>query len=944
MPETIIQKPIEKDMRESYLDYAMSVIVGRAIPDVRDGLKPVHRRILYSMHQMGNTSDKPHKKSARVVGNTLGYFHPHGDMAIYDALVRMAQPFSLRYMLVDGHGNMGSIDGDSPAAMRYTEVRLSKVSNDVISDIDKETVDWIDNFDGTTKEPTVLPSRVPNLLVNGSSGIAVGMATNIPPHNLGEVVDGTIAVIDGADESGLMGIVKGPDFPTGGLIVGRGGIMKAYTSGRGIIRVRGRANIDEKKNRIVITEIPYQITKTSVIEGIVEAVKNKKVEGISGIQDHSDKDGMEVVIELKKGANADVTLNQLYVHTPLQNTFGIINLALDGKQPKVMTLFEIISSFIEFRKEIVTRRCQFELKKAEERAHVLEGLRIALENIDDVVSFLRASKDVAAARAGLMERYSLSEIQANAILEMRLSKLIALEREKIETEYQELLRKIKWLKEVLADMGKILQIIKDELLEVKEKYGDERRTEITDFEGDLEIEELIPNDSVVVTISSRGYVKRVGLDEYRAQHRGGKGVVGTGTKDEDFVQDVIVTRNHNYLLLFTDHGRLFWLKVYRVPESSRYATGKTLVSLLDLKEEKVTSCISVDRFDSGEFLVMGTKNGTLKRIGLEKFSNVRKGGIRAITLKDGDRLVEVRKTEGEQNIVIATRKGQAIKFSETQAREIGRTGQGVRGIRLKHKGDAVVGVAACKKPSLLTITEMGYGKRTSMDEYRLQSRGGSGVINIKTEGRNGDVIGIRAVDDEDEVIVMSSGGQAIRTFVRDISVIGRNTQGVRIIRLEEGEKVATFTVVPKQKEVEEAVEKAEQEEEKEVVEHIKEVVPEEEKALENNNSEDRGELETKKDDTSGGPVENKGDEKPGVVNEAPYETPAEEQVDGESESEGPEEQGPEKPGAPPMDEIPSEPLVEDKLGIDDEEDLAPDAVETEPEGQSEEVDGPRSEK
>ncbi|MBU1166122.1 DNA gyrase subunit A [Candidatus Micrarchaeota archaeon] len=796
MTEHIIKRSIEDDMRESYLDYAMSVIIGRAIPDVRDGLKPVHRRVLYAMHEMGNTHDKPHKKCARIVGDCLGKYHPHGDTAIYDSLVRMAQPFSLRYMLIDGHGNFGSIDGDSPAAMRYTECRLAKISANILSDIEKETVGWTDNFDGTTKEPVVLPSKVPNLLINGSSGIAVGMATNIPPHNLTEIVDGTIAVIDGADEQKLISIVTGPDFPTGGTIVGRSGILKAYTTGRGIVRLRGKAHIDEKKNTIVITEIPYQVTKTSVIENIVEAVKNKKIEGISGIQDHSDKKGMEVVIELKKSANAEVVLNQLYVHTQLQGTFGIINLSLVDNEPKVLGLYEMIRLFIEFRKEIVRKRCEFELKKAEERAHILEGLKKALENIDEIITFLKKSKDIVQARAGLVQNYSLSEIQANAILEMKLSRLIALEREKIENEYQELLKKITWLKDILADVGKILQIIKDELLEIRNTYGDERRTDILDSEDDIDIEELIPNDETVVVISNRGYVKRVGLDEYKTQHRGGKGVMG-GTKDEDFVQDVIITKNHNYLLLFTDQGRVFWLKVYRVPESSRYATGKTLVSLLDLKDEKVTSWISVDRFDSGEYLVMCTKKGTVKRIGLNNFGNVRRGGIRAITLKEGDRLIEVRKTDGKQEMVIATKKGQSIRFSEDDAREIGRTGQGVRGVRLKSEDDEVVGLAVCKKPALLTITENGFGKRTHIDEYRLQTRGGSGVINIKTEGRNGEVIGVRAVEDSDEVIVMSSKGQAIRICMKDISVIGRNTQGVRIIRLAEDEKVASFAVVPK---------------------------------------------------------------------------------------------------------------------------------------------------
>jgi len=798
MTEKIVERTIEKDMKESYLDYAMSVIIGRAIPDIRDGLKPVHRRILYAMEELGNVHNKPHKKSARVVGEALGKYHPHGDMAIYDALVRMAQPFSLRYTLVDGQGNIGSIDGDNPAAMRYTEVRMSKIASDLLADLDKETVSWSDNFDGTLKEPDVLPSKLPNLLINGSSGIAVGMATNIPPHNISEIIDGTIAVIDGADELQLLNIVQGPDFPTGGTIVGRTGIVQAYKTGRGIIRVRGKLEKDEKAQKLIIREIPYQVTKSALIESIVKAVKQKKVEGISGIHDRSDKQGMEVIIDIKKGHDLDVVSNQLHAHTQLQSTFGIINLAISGKQPKLLPLHDMVTEFIEFRKEIVRRRCSFELKEAEERAHILEGLRIALKNIEPIVDFLRKSKDVEAARKGLMGDYSLSEKQANAILEMRLSKLIALEQEKIENEYQELVKKIAWLKDVLGDINKILAIIKDELKEIKEKYGDGRRTVITEDEEDLDIEALIPNDDVVVVITDRGYIKRVGLDEYRAQHRGGKGVRGTGTKEEDIVQDVIVTKNHNYLMLFTDRGRVFWMKVYKAPETSRYATGKTLVNLLELKDEKVTSWISVDKFESGKYLVMFTKNGIVKRTALDNFKNVRRGGIIAITLKEGDGLVEVRKTDGNQEVIIATRKGQAIRFKETDAREIGRTGQGVIGIRLKSKDDAVVGSAVCRKPALLTITEKGYGKRTSIDEYRLQSRGGSGVINIKTEGRNGDVVGIRAVDNDDEIILMSSRGQAIRTYVKDISVIGRNTQGVRIMRLADGEKVATVAVVPKE--------------------------------------------------------------------------------------------------------------------------------------------------
>ncbi|MDD5340687.1 MAG: DNA gyrase subunit A [Candidatus ainarchaeum sp.] len=797
--QKIIPRTIEADMKESYLDYAMSVIIGRAIPDVRDGLKPVHRRILYTMHELGNVHGKPYKKSARVVGDCLGKYHPHGDMAVYDALVRMAQTFSLRYMLVDGQGNMGSVDGDSPAAMRYTEVRMARMTSELLTDLDKETVAFGDNFDGTLKEPLVLPSRVPNLLINGSSGIAVGMATNIPPHNLTEIVDGTIAVIDGAGEDEVLKLVSGPDFPTGGTIVGHAGIYQAYKTGRGIITVRGKTEKDEKRHALVISEIPYQLTKTALIESIVEAAKLKKIEGITGVHDRSDKQGMEVVIDVKKGCDLDIILNQLHAHTQLQTSFGIINLAIVGNEPKTMGLHAMIKEFVEFRKEIVRKRCVFELKEAEARAHILEGLRKALEHIDPIVAFLKASKDMDDARAGLMKRYALSELQANAILDMKLSRLISLEREKIENEYKELMKKVAWLKDVLADVAKILALIKAELNDIKGKYGDKRRTEITDGgDGEVEIESLIPNDEVVVVISSRGYVKRVGLDEYRIQGRGGKGVIGTGNKEEDFVQDVIVTRNHNYLLLFTDRGRAFWMKAYRVPEGSRYATGKTLVSLLDLKDERVTSWISVERFDSGEYLSMVTKNGIIKRTALDNFSNVRKVGIIAITLREGDSLVEVIKTDGKQDLVIATRKGQAIRFREEDAREIGRTGQGVIGIRFKEGEDQVVGIAACRKPALLTVTENGYGKRTAIDEYRAQGRGGSGVINIKTEGRNGDVVGVRGVDDGDEIIVMSSKGQAIRVPVSDISVIGRNTQGVRIIRLGEGEKVASFAAVRRQ--------------------------------------------------------------------------------------------------------------------------------------------------
>ncbi|MDO8554022.1 MAG: DNA gyrase subunit A [Candidatus Micrarchaeota archaeon] len=690
-----------------------------------------------------------------------------------------------------------SIDGDNPAHMRYTEVRMARTAEEMLEDIDKETIDFLPNFDGTLKEPTVLPSKLPNLLINGTSGIAVGMATNMPPHNLNEIVDATVAVIDGADELVVLNIVKAPDFPTGGEIVGKGGVYNAYKTGRGTIRLRGKAEIDEKKHIIRITEIPYQITKTSIIESIAESAKEKRIEGIRGIHDRSDKDGIEVIVELSRDANPEVVLNQLYVHSPLETTFGIINLAIVGKEPKVLSLFSLINEFIGFRKEVITKRTKFELRIAAERAHILEGLRIALDNIDAVVAFLRASKDVESARTGMMANYSLSEKQANAILDMKLQKLISLERKKIDDEYAELKKTIDWLKEILADVGKVMKIIKDELLEIKQKYGDERRTKILDIDGDIVTEDLIPNDDVVVVITQRGYIKRMLLNEYKSQHRGGKGVIGAETKEEDFVRDLIVTKNKNYMLFFTDKGRVFWLKAYQIPESGRYATGKTIVSMLDLKEEKVNSWITVDQFNENEFLVMATKNGILKRTSLMNFSNPRKNGVIAITLKENDQLVDVIKSNGKQEMILATRFGQAVRFDENDARELGRTGQGVIGIRLKDENDAVVGIAVCNKPSLFTITENGYGKRTPIEEYRLQARGGSGVINMKTEGRNGSVIGIAGVEESDEIIVITTGGQVIRTFIKDISVIGRNTQGVRIIRLDETakERVANFAVV-----------------------------------------------------------------------------------------------------------------------------------------------------
>ncbi|MEM4207975.1 MAG: DNA gyrase subunit A [Candidatus Bilamarchaeaceae archaeon] len=792
MAELIIPRSIEEDMKESYVDYAMSVIIGRAIPDVRDGLKPVHRRILYTMYQLNNTHDKPYKKSARVVGDCLGKFHPHGDMAIYDTLVRMAQDFSLRYPLVDGHGNMGSIDGDAAAAMRYTEVRMAKIADEMLADIEKNTVDFIDNFDGTVKEPVVLPAKIPNLLINGSSGIAVGMATNIPPHNLNEMIDAAIALIDEKSEDEVLSFIKGPDFPTGATVIGKKGIMEYFKTGKGSIKIRAKAEIEERK--ITITEIPYQITKTAIIESIVEAVKNKKVEGIAGVHDHSDKQGLALVIELKRDATPEVVLNQLYAHTLLETAMGVIMLAIVKNKPKLLTLYEMIKEFVEFRKEIVRKRCLFELEEAENRAHILQGLRIALENIDNVVALLKSAKDTQMAKDQLMTTYSLSEKQALAILDMKISKIVSLEREKIENEYKELQEKIRWLKEVLSDIKKILDIIKKELLEIKEKYGDERKTEIVDVYEEITDESLIPNKDVVVSITNNGYIKRVDINEYRLQGRGGKGIIAAETHENDFVKDIIVTKTHDYLLIFTNKGRMHWLKVYQIPETNRYALGRSIVNLLDLKDEKVTAWISVSSFAENEYLFMITKNGIVKRTSLSNFNKPRKGGIIAITLKEGDQLIDVIKTNGNDHIFIGTKKGQAIKFDENEAREIGRTAQGVIGIRL-NEGDYVIGATACRKPAILTICENGYGKRTEVSEYRLQGRGGYGVINIKTEGRNGDVVGIAAVGEKDEVIVIGSKGKSIRVPVSEISLVGRNTQGVRIIRLEEDEKVSSFAVI-----------------------------------------------------------------------------------------------------------------------------------------------------
>ncbi|MCX8175312.1 MAG: DNA gyrase subunit A [Candidatus Micrarchaeota archaeon] len=785
-------RPVEREMRSSYLDYAMSVIVGRALPDVRDGLKPVHRRVLYAMYEIGNTHDKPFKKSARVVGEVLGKYHPHGDMAIYDSMVRMAQDFSLRYPLVEGQGNFGSVDGDNAAAMRYTEVRLNRFAEEMLADIEKETVDFAPNFDATLKEPLVLPSKVPNLLVNGSSGIAVGMATNMPPHNLSEICDALVALIDnpqlGADA--LSEIVRGPDFPTAGCIIGRRGILEAQRTGKGIIRVRGRAEIVQEakgKTAIVVRELPYQVNKSEFVRSVAELARDKRIEGIADIADRSDRRGMHVHIELKRDANPEIVLNQLYARTALEGTFGIINLALVRNEPRVLSLHELLREFLLHRKEVVTRRCRFELNVAKERKHIVEGLLLALARIEDVIRVVKSAGD---AKAELMAGFGLSDKQAEAILEMKIRKLTRLESGKLKEEDSELAKTIARLTETLADERKIYGMIREELADIKQKYGDKRRTEIVaDEEEGLGLEDLIAEEDVAVVITQDDYIKRVPISEYRAQRRGGKGVIGAETKEEDRIKDVILASTHDYLLFFTNRGMVHWLKVYQLPAGNRYSMGKAIVNLLELEGEKIAAWVRTRQFREDEYLVMLTKNGIVKRSSMGEYSHPRKGGIIAITLRENDALIDAKKTDGRRELIIATERGLAIRFKEEEVRQIGRVGQGVIGIRLE-EGDAVAGMAMDDAPTLMTVCENGYGKRTAISEYRLQSRGGRGVINIKTEGRNGKVVGIVAVDDADQLLLVSSSGKMIRLPVRDVSVIGRNTAGVRLMKLEEGEKIA----------------------------------------------------------------------------------------------------------------------------------------------------------
>ena len=803
--QKIIQSELVHEMQTSYIEYAMSVIVGRALPDVRDGLKPVHRRILYAMYEDNLTSDKPFKKSATCVGDVLGRYHPHGDASVYDAMVRLAQDFSMRYMLVDGHGNFGSVDGDPPAAYRYTEARLSKIANEMLRDIDKDTVDWDPNFDETRREPRVLPCRFPNLLVNGSSGIAVGMATNIPPHNLTEVINACVCVLENPDAtlSDLMQHVTGPDFPTKGIIVGRSGIRAAYATGRGRVVVRARTETEtwgHDRIRIIVTELPYQVNKRQLIQNISEQVRDKKLDGISGLRDESDRNGMRIVIELKKDANTQVVLNRLFAQTQMQTTFAVNMLALvdNQSQPKILSLRHILDEYLTFQEEIIVRRTKFDLKKALERAHLLEGLLIAEENIDEVIRIIRESYDNA--KENLMQRFSLSEVQAQAILDMRLKALQGLEREKLQNEYDELEQRIAYFRELLADPEKVKGVLRDELIAIRDKYGDARKTEIQDIEDDIDIEDLIEEEQCVFTLSHGGNIKRVPVDEYTAQKRGGKGVRAATLRDEDYVETVFTASTHDYILFFTDRGRCYRKKGYLIPEAGRTARGVNIVNFIQVeKDEKVSAMLHVREMDDDSFLVFATRSGTVKRMALSALRNIRTSGIRALTLDEGDELINVMRTDGEQNILMATHNGQAICFAETDVRPMGREAVGVRGIRLKD-GDWVVGAEIAQPDaSVLSITERGYGKRTPAAEYirggeEPQHRGGSGMKNYNITDKTGPVAAVKVVQDSDDVLVVSDDGVIIRMEAAGISELGRATQGVRIMRLSEGARVISVAL------------------------------------------------------------------------------------------------------------------------------------------------------
>lgn len=800
--EKVIQVEISKEMKKSYIDYAMSVIAGRALPDVRDGLKPVHRRIIYTMNEDGFTPDKPHRKCATTVGDVLGRYHPHGDAAVYDALVRMAQDFSLRYPLIDGHGNFGSVDGDGAAAYRYTEARMSRLATVMLRDIEKDTVDFVPNFDENRKEPVVVPSRFPQLLCNGSSGIAVGMATNIPPHNLCEVVDGIVAVIDNPELTldELMEHIKGPDFPTYGVIMGKSGIRKAYETGRGKIVIRARTEIEEMdngKSRIIVTEIPYQVNKARMIEKMADLAKDKKVDGITDIRDESDRDGMRVVIELRRDVNANIVLNQLFKYTQLQEAFGIIMLALVDGQPKVLSLREMLDHYIDFQKSVIVRRTQFDLKKAQARAHILEGLRIALDNIDEVIATIRASYNDA--KEKLMERFGLSDVQAQAILDMRLARLQGLEREKIEEEYAELMKQIAYYQAVLASEQMVLDIVKAELLEVKEKYGDDRRSEITMAVDEINLEDLIEEEDNVITMTHYGYIKRLPVDTYKSQHRGGRGISGLQTREEDFVETLFISSTHAHLLFFTNRGRMFKIKAYQIPESGRQSKGTAIVNLIELdNDEKITAMIPVREFEDGYYLTMVTKNGVVKKTPVMDYASTRRGGLIAIGLREDDELIRVKLTDGNQQLILGTRDGMCIKFAESDVRPMGRGASGVMGIRL-HSGDQVVGMSICREGgSLLTVTENGYGKKTPLEEFKLQNRGGKGVTGYRLTDKTGLVAGMKVVDDNDDAMIITSDGVIIRTGVEEISEYGRVTQGVRVMRPDDGVSVVSIARVEKE--------------------------------------------------------------------------------------------------------------------------------------------------
>lgn len=813
--DRIIPINIEEEMKAAYIDYSMSVIVSRALPDVRDGLKPVHRRVLYGMLDLGVTSGKPFKKSARIVGEVLGKYHPHGDLSVYDTMVRMAQDWSLRYPMVDGQGNFGSVDGDSPAAMRYTEARLQKIAEEMLADINKNTVDFQLNFDDSLEEPTVLPAKIPNLLVNGSSGIAVGMATNMAPHNLREVVDATTAYIDNRDIQidELMKFVKAPDFPTGGIIYGYDGVKEAYHTGRGRVVMRASTEIETYGNdreRIIVTEIPYQVNKANMIERTAELVNEKKLEGISDIRDESDREGMRIVYEIKRDANAGVVLNNLFKYTSLQTSFSINNIALVKGRPMMLNLKDMIVHFVDHRHEVIVRRTKFELDEAEKRAHILQGLLIALDHLDEVIALIRNSKTPDEAREGLMEKFGLSEIQSKAILEMRLRVLTGLERDKIKAEYEELMALIERLKAILADEGLRMQIIKDELIEVREKYGDERRSEIVYAGGEFRMEDMIENEEVVITVSHAGYIKRTPLTEYRVQGRGGKGSIGSNSREEDFIEHIFIASTHNHMLFFTEAGRCYWLKVYEIPEGTRTSKGRAIQNLISItKEDKVKSILNVQNLEDEEYLtnnyvIMCTKNGTIKKTLLDAYSNPRVTGINAININEGDQLLDVLLTNGNSEIVMALKSGRAIRFNESTVRPMGRTATGVRGVTLAHDKDEVVGMIAVNNAdaTILVVSEKGYGKRTDIEDYRVTNRGGKGVKTIQVTDKTGQLIGIKDVSDEDHLMIINKSGLTIRMAVSDLRVMGRATQGVRLIKLNDDDEIASLAKIKDVKEEE----------------------------------------------------------------------------------------------------------------------------------------------